>query len=65
MYALFSSARWDFTTDSRILADTHAALATGPAEFRRSGLTRPPGGSSPPSSNKTTPLHSRLQPCSG
>ena len=40
MYALFSSARWDFTTDSRILADTQAALATGPAEFRRSGLIR-------------------------
>lgn len=26
---------------------------------------RPPGSSAPPSSNSTTPLHSRLQPCPG
>src|SRR5207244_9148374 len=35
------------------------------ATARRGGTAPPPGSSSPVSSNNTTPLHSRLQPCSG
>jgi hypothetical protein len=42
---------------------SHAAIAS---KGRVCGASaRPPGKSSPPSSKTTTPLHSRLQPCSG
>ena len=42
---------------------SHAAIA--PKGRVCGASARPPGRSSPPSSKTTTPLHSRLQPCSG
>lgn len=40
------------------MKDTHASVGYG-------AITRPSGSNSPVSSKRTTPLHSKLQPCSG
>jgi hypothetical protein len=42
----------------------HAACEYG-SHTARGGSARPPGSNSPVSSKRTTPLQSRLQPCSG
>jgi len=59
-------SRWgrlSFRNRSVVPGRLHAAVRTGPAV---AGATaRPPGSSAPPSSNSTTPLHSRLHPCPG